>query len=108
MPRVNPEIERLQRENEMLRRAMDRLREPPEPYPVEGCGDTSCMVAPPRGMSTNGGCRCDERTLRWALQWHKGYVAYQRACVEDMTLDVKRARLELEEFKRACAGKVPT
>lgn len=23
-----------------------------------GCGDNSCMFVKPRGMATNGGCRC--------------------------------------------------
>jgi hypothetical protein len=25
---------------------------------LEGCGDHSCIIAKPRGMGTNGGCRC--------------------------------------------------
>lgn len=41
-----------------------RAREIPE---LEGCGDSSCVVAPPKGMHTNGGCRCDERRLRRAV-----------------------------------------
>lgn len=28
---------------------------------VFGCGDNSCLVRKPRGMATNGGCRCLER-----------------------------------------------
>lgn len=31
---------------------------------MNGCGDHSCVIAPPKGMGTNGGCRCDERALR--------------------------------------------
>lgn len=42
-----------------------RGREPPE---LVGCGDHSCVVAPPNGMGTNGGCRCDERDLRRAVR----------------------------------------
>lgn len=26
-----------------------------------GCGDNSCLFAQPKGMATNGGCRCLER-----------------------------------------------
>lgn len=37
------------------------------PADLVGCGDHSCVVAPPRGMGTNGGCRCDERDLRRAV-----------------------------------------
>ena len=28
-----------------------------------GCSDHNCVVAPPRGMGTNGGCRCLPREL---------------------------------------------
>lgn len=64
--------------NEKLREAIqvawiaaeDRLKARirlPSP-PLEGCGDHSCIVAPTRGMGTNGGCRCDIRALRVAVQ----------------------------------------
>lgn len=37
-----------------------------------GCGDTSCLVKRPVGMSTNSGCRCGRRALRAAiLRLHK-------------------------------------
>jgi len=26
-----------------------------------GCGDNSCLFVKPRGMATNGGCRCKDR-----------------------------------------------
>lgn len=32
-----------------------------------GCGDNSCVIQRPSGMGTNGGCCCDERTLRRAV-----------------------------------------
>lgn len=41
-----------------------RGQAPPE---LVGCGDHSCIVAPPKGMGTNGGCRCDHRDLRRAV-----------------------------------------
>lgn len=25
---------------------------------LDGCGDTGCMIRRPRGVGTNGGCRC--------------------------------------------------
>jgi len=28
-----------------------------------GCGDNSCRFRKPRGMGTNGGCRCADRPL---------------------------------------------
>ena len=47
--------------------ALDSVRgqEPPE---LVGCGDHSCVVAPPKGTGTNAGCRCGERELRRAVQ----------------------------------------
>jgi hypothetical protein len=42
---------------------------------IEGCGDNSCVVAKPRGMATNGGCRCDERKLRRAVQLLRAALA---------------------------------
>lgn len=49
--------------------ALDSVRAR-EPVSLEqlGCGDSSCVVRRPRGMAPNGGCRCDERTLRQAVQ----------------------------------------
>lgn len=36
---------------------------------VKGCGDNSCIVQEPKGMATNGGCRCsnNRNTVRQAL-----------------------------------------
>lgn len=39
-----------------------------------GCGDNSCLVEQPRGMATNGGCRCEPRALRM------GVMAYRAEC----------------------------
>jgi len=34
----------------------------------QGCGDNSCLVKKPKGMATNGGCRCkDNRALSGIL-----------------------------------------
>lgn len=35
--------------------------------PLSYTGDNSCCVASPKGMGTNGGCRCSERDLRRAV-----------------------------------------
>lgn len=32
-----------------------------------GCGDGSCQVQTPRGMHTNGGCRCHPRDVSQTL-----------------------------------------
>ena len=62
-----------------------------------GCGDHSCVFGPPKGMGTNGGCRCfldvqracrlsdnvgssDEfRRLLYGIRW-------QRARIEELEL----------------------
>jgi hypothetical protein len=48
--------------------ALDKLLPAVLSEDLHGCGDHSCAVAKPRGMGTNGHCRCDERTLRRALR----------------------------------------
>lgn len=29
-----------------------------------GCGDNNCLVVKPKGMATNGGCRCHDGSRR--------------------------------------------
>lgn len=36
------------------------LRATADAVGLKGCGDSSCMLGPPEGMATNGGCRCHE------------------------------------------------
>ena len=38
------------------------------PGSIEGCGDSGCAIKPPKGMATNGGCRCGRGSFRSALQ----------------------------------------
>lgn len=33
-----------------------------------GCGDGSCVIGPPLGMHTNGGCNC---VAKWHEDWPK-------------------------------------
>lgn len=87
MPRTNPrveQLEQLERENAMLRKALEERRRDPGDLPVKGCGDNSCQVAQPRGMATNGGCRCEERELRRALQWYKRRAAFLEETIRTM------------------------
>lgn len=55
--------------------ALDSVRAR-EPLSLQGrgCGDNSCLIEKPRGMATNGGCRCEPRALRLAV------MAYRAEC----------------------------
>lgn len=65
------DYEHVVRLNEVLRATIERMRSIPDDSMLEGCGDNSCLVRSPKGMATNGGCRCDERRLRRAMQYWK-------------------------------------
>lgn len=82
--RRSPEVERLERENAMLRKQIDRFCQDPGDMPVAGCGDSSCQVAQSSGMSTNGGCCCDERTLRRALAFYKRLAQFRAETIRVM------------------------
>jgi hypothetical protein len=56
------------RRAETDRRAIASHLEQPAPL---GCGDSSCVVAAARGMTTNGGCRCSPRALQAAVLWYR-------------------------------------
>jgi hypothetical protein len=89
MPRRNSEVERLEMLVASLQRQLDDRRRDPGDMPVQGCGDNSCIVAQPKGMATNGGCRCDERTLRRAVQWWKRLAAFREETIREMRADRK-------------------
>lgn len=84
MPRKNPQVEQLEREVAMLRSDLRRIRTDPGDCPVVGCMDGSCLVEKPQGMHTNGGCRCDERKLRHALQWWKRRSQFLEETIKTM------------------------
>lgn len=48
------EVETVTKEREEARAAMEDVRQ----AIGNGCGDTSCRFVKPKGMATNGGCRC--------------------------------------------------
>lgn len=58
--------------------------------PPTGCGDNSCIVRPPRGMATNGGCRCELPTLRTAVRWYRYEFEHRER------LDAKRRELVMK------------
>lgn len=81
MPRTTPEIERLTAECASLRRTIASLIADPGDCPVAGCGDTSCRIAHPQGMATNGVCRCDARAFRRALEFYKRLAAFRQETI---------------------------
>lgn len=91
MPRVNPQVEALERENRMLREQIKRMREEPGDVPFDPC-DNSCVVTSKRGgMMTNGGCRCDERKLRRATMWWKRRAEFLQISVQDLKNELAEA-----------------
>ncbi len=84
MSRRSPEVERLERENALLRRQAETFHRDPGDLAAVGCGDNSCVVANAAGMATNGGCRCDERTLRRALAFYKRLAQFRAETIRVM------------------------
>lgn len=87
MARINPEVEHLRRMNEALRRVNERLIADPGDVPFVAC-DHSCVCASPVGMSTNGGCRCDERKLRQAVRYWRRRAQFLQATIQIMRGDL--------------------
>lgn len=72
MAKRNEELEHYKRMYDVLKNQLEKIRESPGDLPVNGCGDSGCIVARPEGQHTNGGCRCNEHKLRMALTyWHR-------------------------------------
>ena len=93
MARRNPELDALTRENDALRRQLAELRRDPGDMPVKGCGDNSCVVAQPKGMATNGGCRCELREVRGALHYWRRLARFRETTIREMVDDVARAKV---------------
>lgn len=83
MPRTNPQVESLQWEVAALRKQIERMQEDPGDIPFTAC-DNSCVCATARGMATNGGCRCDEKKLRRAIQWWRRRAEFLQMIIQEM------------------------
>jgi hypothetical protein len=97
MARRNPQVEHLEHLVSLYQKQLDAIRADPGDLPVTGCGDSSCVVARPRGQHTNSGCRCDARELRRALLY------YQRRCTF-LQETIKVLRDEVAEKLRGEVG----
>lgn len=93
--RRDPRLVELERMVASLRAQLDERRRAPGDLPFVGCGDNSCVIVTPSGMATNGGCRCEARELRFALQHFKRRIAFLEETVRE--LRVKRAETERDE-----------
>jgi hypothetical protein len=61
------EVQRLQHVINLYESEFKRLKSICE-ADLEGCGDNSCWIAKPRGMATNGGCRCTLQAFKIAVR----------------------------------------
>lgn len=84
MARVNPEVETLRLENDILKRQLAEIRTAPGDLPVSGCMDNSCLISPPKGMGTNGGCRCDIRAFRRAMTYWRRRSQFDQETVKEL------------------------
>lgn len=98
--RRNPAGDALTRENDELRRQLAELRRDPGDLPVTGCGDTSCVVASPKGMATNGGCLCDERTLRRAVHFYRRLSQFREQTIRDLRAQGSAVVEALDKLRR--------
>ena len=89
-----PEEDRLAKRLAVVERDNARLREgPPADARLVGCADHGCVVSPPKGMGTNGGCRCPEAVLRRMVQWQAREIARLRAIHESCLEELRVFRL---------------
>lgn len=84
MPKINPQVELLERENKILRKIIEESKKEPGDIPCAGCMDHSCVIKAPNGMGTNGGCTCNERNLRRVVMWYKRKVAFLEETIKQM------------------------
>lgn len=77
------ELERLKYINECLSKQIEDMRKDPGDFPFKAC-DNSCVVTRPKGMSTNGGCRCDEHKLKHVVQHLRNRIDFLKATIQEL------------------------
>ena len=95
MARVNPEVERLQRMVEIYKRTHERMLADPGDVPFVAC-DHSCVCVSATGVATNGGCRCDERKLRRAVQYWRRRAQFLQITIQTLR-EAERGAPEIRE-----------
>lgn len=78
------QVERLEFEVRNLRSQIDRMRQDPGDLPFNGCCDHGCDVKRRDGVGTNGGCCCDENTLKTAVRWYRRRCEFLQATIQEM------------------------
>ena len=68
-----------------------------------GCGDNSCAVVKPKGMATNGGCRChkDTTSARRAIAYLSAKVR-ELECTANQQLKTEIASVVKEYEEMSC------
>lgn len=93
------EFETLEHLLNVARNDLASLLADPRGYPIDGCGDHSCLVAHATGMATNGGCRCNERTFRRAVQWWRRYARFLESTVAEQRDEMARMNSRIVELE---------
>jgi hypothetical protein len=68
-----------------------------------GCGDGNCVIQPPKGMHTNGGCKCAKYFITDVLDGYidpnMAYLPLIRAFIKK-GIEIRRLEKEIEELER--------
>jgi hypothetical protein len=67
-------------------------------YELPSCGDNSCVFGSRGGMSTNGGCQCDDRTMRHGIQM-------LMRIVNALDVVVHRVKVDNDSYKESYRAK---
>jgi hypothetical protein len=68
-----------------------------------GCGDGNCVIQPPKGMHTNGGCKCSKRfiddLLDGQIDPRFAYIPLNRAFIKKDS-EISRLEKDIKELER--------
>ncbi len=93
MARKDEQVQRLEDQLAFYRKVEAERRKPPPDLSVSGCGSSDCQVAAPSGMAPVGRCCCDERKLRYALQWWQRRGVFLEETIAEMRIQAEADRL---------------
>lgn len=71
------------------------------------CGDHSCVFGPPKGLGTNGGCRCEVKRnpkVQQAIQLQRKLSALLRERVQVQSESIETFQSQLRVMKEAIEG----